>query len=116
MPKRLTWIGFDRGVTDRTEFHLRRQVLCSVNFSTGGDLRDFLHCALSGSTRLEHHPPPSTSRRARTERVQPRAKRRARAPRRPPDAADGAPRHAASVSFVDVTVGQGHDAPRRDAV
>ena len=33
---------FDRKVTDRAEFYVR-QVLGSVNFSTGGDVNDFLH-------------------------------------------------------------------------
>ena len=43
---------YDRGVTDRAEFYVR-QVLGSVNFSTGGDLRDFLHGFLN--YQIEHH-------------------------------------------------------------
>ncbi|MEI8255760.1 MAG: fatty acid desaturase [Deltaproteobacteria bacterium] len=43
---------YDRGVTDRAEFYVR-QVLGSVNFRTGGDLRDFLHGFLN--YQIEHH-------------------------------------------------------------
>jgi fatty acid desaturase len=56
---------FDRAPTDRAEFYAR-QVLGSVNFSTGGDLRDFLHGFLN--YQIEHHLwpdlPPSAYQRA----------------------------------------------------
>jgi fatty acid desaturase len=43
---------YNRGVTDRAEFYVR-QVLGSVNFSTGGNVRDFFHGFLN--YQIEHH-------------------------------------------------------------
>jgi fatty acid desaturase len=43
---------FERGVKDRAEFYVR-QVLASVNMTTGGDLNDFLHGFLN--YQIEHH-------------------------------------------------------------
>ncbi len=61
---------YDRGVTDRAEFYVR-QVLGSVNFSTGGDVRDFLHGFLN--YQIEHHLWPDLPPRA-YQRVQPKVK------------------------------------------
>ncbi len=61
---------FDRKVSDRAEFYVR-QVLGSVNFSTGGDLRDFLHGFLN--YQIEHHLWPDLPPRA-YQRVQPKVK------------------------------------------
>ncbi|MFN7899212.1 MAG: fatty acid desaturase family protein [Synechococcaceae cyanobacterium] len=43
---------FQTGITDRTEFYVR-QILGTVNYSTGGDIRDFLHGFLN--YQIEHH-------------------------------------------------------------
>ncbi len=61
---------FDRAVTDRAEFYVR-QVLGSVNLSTGGDLRDFMHGFLN--YQIEHHLWPDLPPHA-YQRVQPRVK------------------------------------------
>lgn len=61
---------FDRAVTDRAEFYVR-QVLGSVNLSTGGDLRDFMHGFLN--YQIEHHLWPDLPPRA-YQRVQPKVK------------------------------------------
>lgn len=61
---------FDRKVTDRAEFYVR-QVLGSVNFSTGGDLRDFLHGFLN--YQIEHHLWPDLPPRV-YQRIQPEVK------------------------------------------
>jgi fatty acid desaturase len=61
---------FDRKVTDRAEFYVR-QVLGSVNFSTGGDLRDFLHGFLN--YQIEHHLWPDLPPSA-YQRIQPKVK------------------------------------------
>lgn len=61
---------FDRKPTDRAEFYLR-QILSSVNFTTGGDLRDFLHGFLN--YQIEHHLWPDLPPSA-YQRVQPRVK------------------------------------------
>jgi fatty acid desaturase len=61
---------FDRKPSDRAEFYVR-QVLSSVNFSTGGDLRDFLHGFLN--YQVEHHLWPDLPPSA-YQRVQPKVK------------------------------------------
>jgi fatty acid desaturase len=61
---------YDRRVSDRAEFYVR-QVLGSVNFSTGGDLRDFLHGFLN--YQIEHHLWPDLPPRV-YQRIQPRVK------------------------------------------
>jgi fatty acid desaturase len=61
---------YERGVTDRAEFYVR-QVLGSVNFSTGGDLRDFMHGFLN--YQIEHHLWPDLPPRA-YQRLQPKVK------------------------------------------
>ncbi len=61
---------FDRKVSDRAEFYVR-QVLGSVNFSTGGDLRDFLHGFLN--YQIEHHLWPDLPP-AVYQRIQPKVK------------------------------------------
>jgi fatty acid desaturase len=43
---------FQVGITDRPEFYVR-QILSSVNYSTGGDIRDFLHGF--ANYQIEHH-------------------------------------------------------------
>jgi fatty acid desaturase len=61
---------FDRPTTDRAEFYVR-QVTGSVNFSTGGDVRDFLHGFLN--YQIEHHIWPDLPPAA-YQRVQPRVR------------------------------------------
>ena len=61
---------FDRKVTDRAEFYVR-QVLGSVNFSTGGDVNDFLHGFLN--YQIEHHLCPDLPPRV-YQRIQPQVK------------------------------------------
>ncbi len=61
---------FERGVSDRAEFYVR-QVLGSVNFNTGGDVRDFLHGFLN--YQIEHHLWPDLPPSA-YQRLQPKVK------------------------------------------
>jgi fatty acid desaturase len=61
---------FDRKVSDRAEFYVR-QVLGSANFSTGGDVRDFLHGFLN--YQIEHHLWPDLPPRV-YQRIQPQVK------------------------------------------
>jgi fatty acid desaturase len=61
---------FDRAPTGRAEFYVR-QVLSSANFSTGGELRDFLHGFLN--YQIEHHLWPDLPPRA-YQRLQPKVK------------------------------------------
>jgi fatty acid desaturase len=61
---------FDRKPSDRAEFFVR-QVLSSVNFETGGDVRDFLHGFLN--YQIEHHLWPDLPPSA-YQRIQPKVK------------------------------------------
>ncbi len=61
---------FEGKATDRAEFYAR-QVMGSVNYETGGDLRDFLHGFLN--YQIEHHVFPDLPMR-RYQQIQPRVK------------------------------------------
>jgi len=61
---------FERKPSDRAEFFVR-QVLSSVNFETGGDVRDFLHGFLN--YQIEHHLWPDLPPSA-YQRIQPKVK------------------------------------------
>lgn len=61
---------FDAPVSRKGEYHLR-QIVGSVNYATGGDLRDFLHGWLN--YQIEHHLFPNASM-LQLQRVQPAVK------------------------------------------
>jgi len=61
---------FQRRITDRPEFYVR-QILSSVNYSTGGDICDFLHGF--ANYQIEHHLWPDLPPRA-YQKLQPKVK------------------------------------------